>query len=151
MTETADYWDPQFRLFLAAPFPPVPMTRFVPGHSQPMPGRALFHLGRPGDFPVRWESNVSAYGEVANSLGLRVPLSSLGANAFQQIQPLPAKPRPRQKPNPLFDAPRSREHDIAEREGRCVAACDSYFKARPHLDTLANRRLFEAGFARGAE
>ena len=30
-----------------------------------------------------------------------------------------------------------------------VAACESYFTARPHVDCSVNRRIFEAGFSKG--
>jgi len=41
-----------------------------------------------------------------------------------------------------------REH--AWLEAHTVAASDAYFTARPHIDCLTNRMIFEAGFMRGA-
>ncbi len=42
------------------------------------------------------------------------------------------------------------EREHAWLEASTVAATDAYFKARPHIDSLANRMIFEAGFMRGA-
>jgi len=41
------------------------------------------------------------------------------------------------------------EHSRAIMEGERNAACDGYFAPRPQIDTLANRRIFEAGFGYG--
>jgi hypothetical protein len=46
---------------------------------------------------------------------------------------------------------RSYETRRAIMEGERNRACDEYFKARPKLDFLGNRRIFEAGFQRGFE
>ena len=34
-------------------------------------------------------------------------------------------------------------------EAHNVAACQEYFNARPQIDYIANRRIFEAGFSKG--
>ena len=34
-------------------------------------------------------------------------------------------------------------------EAHNVAACEEYFNARPQIDYIANRRIFEAGFSKG--
>jgi len=45
--------------------------------------------------------------------------------------------------------PVGREHSYAIQEAHRIADCESYFKARPQIDTLDRRRVFEAGFDRG--
>ena len=41
------------------------------------------------------------------------------------------------------------EHRHAIRQGHKIAASDSYFEARPQIDTNDHRKVFEAGFDRG--
>jgi len=38
------------------------------------------------------------------------------------------------------------ESEIAVMEGEMIGAEDDYFDARPQIDTMENRRVFEAGF-----
>ena len=42
------------------------------------------------------------------------------------------------------------EHDRALMEGARNSACDDYFSARPQIDTIDRRRVYEAGFQAGA-
>ena len=42
------------------------------------------------------------------------------------------------------------EHDRALMEGARNSACDDYFAARPQIDTMDRRRVYEAGFQAGA-
>lgn len=44
---------------------------------------------------------------------------------------------------------KTHEQAIAVREAEELTASNAYFEARPELDTLTARRLFEAGFVRG--
>lgn len=43
------------------------------------------------------------------------------------------------------------EIEYAKMEAEIIDRSDSYFKARPSLDTLENRKLFEDGFQRGSK
>ena len=36
-------------------------------------------------------------------------------------------------------------------EAKMIAAVDEYIKARPQMDTIYNRRIYEAGYKRSAE
>ena len=45
--------------------------------------------------------------------------------------------------------PLSAEQQRCIAEAHNVAACDEYFNARPQIDYIANRRIFEAGFSKG--
>lgn len=101
----------------------------------PVPGEVEFLLERtPGSFS-RWKGVVQEDGLVRFPAGQRAPLEGIVATHFKQ----------------LTVGVESLEHQQARHEGERIAAADSYFKARPHLDTVANRRLFEAGFDRGAK
>lgn len=42
------------------------------------------------------------------------------------------------------------EREHAWLEAHTVAASDAYFAARPHINCLTNRMIFEAGFMRAA-
>lgn len=44
---------------------------------------------------------------------------------------------------------RDAEHEYAIKEGARISACEGYFNARPQIDCLDRRRVFEAGFDRG--
>lgn len=43
------------------------------------------------------------------------------------------------------------EQERCNIEGQMIAAVDEYIKARPQLDTIHNRRIYEAGYKRSAE
>ena len=45
--------------------------------------------------------------------------------------------------------PLSAEQQRCIAEAHNVAACEEYFNARPQIDYIANRRIFEAGFSKG--
>lgn len=59
-----------------------------------------------------------------------------------------------QSPAPVSEAPSQpvgHEALCAIAEGECIAATEEFFKARPQLDTLHNRGIYEAGFQCGYE
>ena len=42
----------------------------------------------------------------------------------------------------------SNERDMALMEANCIAGEDEYFAARPQIDSMDRRRVYEAGFKR---
>lgn len=52
---------------------------------------------------------------------------------------------------PVVREPLSREQQIAIREAHCNTASDEYFGARPQIDDVTERRIYEAGFKEGWE
>jgi hypothetical protein len=51
--------------------------------------------------------------------------------------------------NACADAGDTSDNFIDLRERNTLGACDAYFKARPELDTPANRDLFRSAYSRG--
>lgn len=64
--------------------------------------------------------------------------------AFKYLEPLYTAPPAQEAREPL-----SAEQQWCIAEAHAVAACEEYFNARPQIDYIANRRIFEAGFSKG--
>ena len=64
--------------------------------------------------------------------------------AFKYLEPLYTAPPAQEARVPLTS---EQQRCIAEAHN--VAACEEYFNARPQIDYIANRRIFEAGFSKG--
>lgn len=62
---------------------------------------------------------------------------------------LSAVPTPPTQPQGDGSLRSGAEHEYAIKEGARISACEWYFNARPEIDSLHRRRLFEAGFDRG--